>query len=291
MALIAAAPDPRRTVYAILWMVAAGGVTALLNAMLKRLAIDISPFVAMALVYTVSAVVLSPVIVRRRQCLHVGRRPGMQIVRGVCHWVGVCLWFYSLPHLTLAQTIAIGYISPILVMLGACLWLGESWKWGKWLGAIGGLLGVALIVWPALSLGSPLYIVLMSASALFFAVSFLFAKTLTRTEHPLSLVWWQAVVVGGLSIPFLASTSPSLVIEHFLPALAAALLMLLSNYCFAQAFTLADISESQPAKFLDLIWAICIGAVFFGDQLGLNTVFGACVILAAFLAGNLLRKA
>jgi drug/metabolite transporter (DMT)-like permease len=51
------------------------------------------------------------------------------------HTVGLCMWFIAIPHITLADTTAIGFTGPIFIMLGAVLVFKEPMRWERWVAA------------------------------------------------------------------------------------------------------------------------------------------------------------
>jgi drug/metabolite transporter (DMT)-like permease len=54
-----------------------------------------------------------------------------------------------------------------------------------------------------------------------------------------------------------------------------------AHYCATQAFRVADVSATQPVRFLDLIWATLMGFLVFGDVPTTATLLGGLVIFAA----------
>ena len=69
--------------------------------------------------------------------------------------------------------------------------------------------------------------------------------------------------------------------QVWLTALVSAVFTVIGNYCLTKAFTVADISASQPAKFLELVWASILGWFVFGDHLEHTTLVGGVIILIA----------
>ncbi len=53
------------------------------------------------------------------------------------------------------------------------------------------------------------------------------------------------------------------------------------HYCLTRAFVLADLSVTQLIKFLELIWAVLMGLVIWGETPGVTTLVGGAVIFAA----------
>jgi drug/metabolite transporter (DMT)-like permease len=55
------------------------------------------------------------------------------------------------------------------------------------------------------------------------------------------------------------------------------------HYCMTRAFRVADISATQPIKFLELVWAALLGVIVFDTAPTGATVLGGLVILASTL--------
>jgi drug/metabolite transporter (DMT)-like permease len=60
--------------------------------------------------------------------------------------------------------------------------------------------------------------------------------------------------------------------------LAAGVLGSCAHYCATQAYRVADVSATQPVRFLDLIWATLMGFIVFGDLPTSSTMLGGLVI-------------
>ena len=69
-------------------------------------------------------------------------------LRGALHVLGVVAWFYAMSRITVAEVTAIGFLNPIMVTIGAALFLGEKVGWKRYGAIIAGFLGVLLIVKP-----------------------------------------------------------------------------------------------------------------------------------------------
>jgi drug/metabolite transporter (DMT)-like permease len=53
------------------------------------------------------------------------------------------------------------------------------------------------------------------------------------------------------------------------------------HYCLTRSFKAADISATQSAKFLDLVWSALMGYLLFSDVPSLSTIAGGMLISAA----------
>jgi drug/metabolite transporter (DMT)-like permease len=204
-----------------------------------------------------------------------------QFTRGGVHTMGLCLWFIAVPHITIADTTAIGFTGPIFIMLGAVLVFKEPMRWERWLAAAIGLGGVLIVVAPKLSGGGGLYALVMLASAPVFAASFLMTKALTRYERTEVIVLWQSISVALFSLPLALWHWQAPTAAQWLLCLLCGILGSAGHYCLTRSYAAADISATQSVKFLDLVWATLIGWLAFSDEPSRSTLIGGVVICAS----------
>ena len=269
-----------------LWMAASGFIFILLNALMKKLSHELDPWLVGFLRYLVGAVVmLGPALRLGARALR-SNAPRWQFVRGLFHAGGMMLWFAALPFVTLAELTAIGFSGPIFICLGASLFLGERMSLARWTAVLVGFSGVLIVVqpWaPGGFAGISHGMLLMLASAPVFAGSFLVAKALTRHDpSDVGVLWphlWVSILLVGFAVYYW--TPPSLAQWSLL--VACGFLGAGGHYCMTRAFREADISATQPIKFLELVWAALLGFAVFGTLPTGATVLGGIVILASTL--------
>ena len=265
----------------MLWTVAAGIVFSGLNTVMRAMAQQLDPLQTQFLRHVFGLLAMLPVVLR----LGIGRyRPNglnVQLARGVVHTVGISLWFIALPQLPLADVTAIGFTGPIFIMLGAALFFGERMVAARWVAALIGFVGVLVVVGPKLSGGGGGYALVMLAASPVFAASFLITKAMTRRDSPSVIVVWQSLTVTFFSAPLalLNWSWPSATQWGWFAA--AGVLGSLGHYFLTRSFAAADISATQPIKFLDLVWASVMGLLVFGDRPSVTSLAGGAVILAS----------
>ena len=166
-----------------MWVSFAGLQFVLLNTLVRALTLHMHPFQAQFLRYIFSVVVMLPLVVHAGWAAYRPQRIGGQFARGAMHTAGLMLWFTALPRIPMADTTAIGFTSPIFIMLGAYLVFHEAMRWERWLAAAIGFSGVVIVVGPKLSSDGGVYSLLMVASSMVFAASFLMTKALYELER------------------------------------------------------------------------------------------------------------
>jgi len=273
--------DP--TVRGLLWSVAAGLLFVVLNTLMRTMALQLSAFQTQFLRYLLGLGVMLPLVARGGLAAYRPKNISGQFTRGAIHTFGLCLWFLAIPHVTLADTTALGFTGPIFIMIGAALVFHEPMRWERWAAALAGFAGVLIIVGPQLSGSGGLYTLVMLASAPVFAASFLVTKALTRYERPDVIVLWQSITVTVLSLPLaLAQWQWPTALQWFIFLLCGGL-GTAGHYCLTRSFSVADISATQSVKFLDLVWACALGWLVFGDLPSQWTLVGGAVICTSTL--------
>lgn len=273
-------------VRALLWAAAAGLVFTLLNALMRLLALQLDPFLTQFLRYLFGFVVLLPWLLRHGVGAYRPQSPAGQFWRGAVHTVGLMLWFAALPHIPLADTTAIGFTTPIFIMLGAWWFLKEPMRWERWAATGIGFVGVLVVLGPALlaaagGRGSGAAHLLMLASAPVFAASFLITKVLTRSESTGVIVFWQALTVTLFSLPLALLHWQWPTAWQWAGFVLCGVLGSSAHYCLTRSFSGADISATQSLKFLELLWAALLGFALFSDVPTSTTLAGGALITAA----------
>ncbi|UYN99390.1 MAG: DMT family transporter [Devosia sp.] len=215
------------------------------------------------------------------------QRTGLVVVRALCLVVATLFMGLALQLMPLAETTAIIYLSPIMVVLLARPILGEQIGLFGWIGAIGGFVGVLLIVRPGGGL-DPLGVVFALCNVGVTVAYYLLSRILARSEKTLALLFYSALagaVCFGLLAPwYWFGTMPSaldLLLFASLGVLAA-----LGHYCFTAAYRHAPASVLAPISYAHLLWAGVLGWIVFNqfpDAIGLAGMglIGAAGVLVA----------
>ncbi len=80
--------------------------------------------------------------------------PVGHLKRGTIGIVSMGFGFYGLLHLPLPEAIALGYATPLVAVIFAAVFLGETVRIYRWSAVLFGIVGVAIVSWPKLTLFS-----------------------------------------------------------------------------------------------------------------------------------------
>ncbi len=200
--------------------------------------------------------------------------------RGMIHTLGVILWFFAMTNITLAEVTAINYLNPLFVTVGAVFVLGETLHKGRIIAIMVALAGAFVILRPGFRELLPGHFAMLGA-AVFFAGSYLITGRLMGRVTPLIVVAMLSLTVTIGLAPFAAAVWVTPQIDELAWMLAVAAVATMGHYTMTKAFASAPMTVTQPVTFLQLLWSVLLGALFFAEPVDGWVVLGGVVILGA----------
>jgi len=269
-----------RPVKGVFWMFVTGLLFVAVTALVKYNGTRIPAAESAFLRYSMGLVFLLPMINAMRQSQLTIRQHKLFWLRGIAHTGGVSLWFYAMARIPIADVTAMNYLTPIYVTLGAALFLGEKLALRRILAVVAALVGALIILRPGFREVGMGHLAMLFA-AVFFATSYLVAKLMSDETNPAIVVTMLSITVTiGLAPLALANwvtpTGSELVVLFAVAALATA-----GHYTMSMAFAAAPVTVTQPVSFLQLVWAVLLGAVVFGEGVDPWVVIGGLVIIGS----------
>ncbi|KXF91760.1 DMT family transporter [Phaeobacter inhibens] len=209
-------------------------------------------------------------------------RLGLHLIRNAAHFTGQNLWFFAVTLIPLAQVFALEFTSPLWVLMLSPMLLGEALTKPRVLAAALGFIGILIVARPSpesLNLG----VIAAASSAVFFALTIMFTKRLTRHEPISSILLWLTLMQLGMG---LAISGWDGVIA--IPNAATALWLLVigcagltAHFCMTKALAIAPATVVVPIDFARLPTIAVAGMLIYGEALNLWILLGAAVIFCA----------
>lgn len=211
-------------------------------------------------------------------------RRGLVVMRACTLVIASLCVGLALKRMPLAETTAISFLAPMLVVLFAKPLLGEKIGRLGWVAAIGGFMGVLLIARPGGGL-DVWGIVFALFAVLANAAYQILSRLLASTERAVTLLFYTALagsIVFGLALPwFWENKAPShLDLALFLGMGACGGL---GHYLFTLAYQYAPASLLAPVLYIQLIWAALLGWVIFGSTPDHTSIVGMIIVAASGL--------
>ena len=252
------------------------------TALVKYLGNDMPAAQSAFLRYFLGLVFLLPLVSALRREVFSGRTLGLLALRGIIHAFGVILWFYAMTQIPMAEVTAMNYLSPIYITLGAALFLGEKLAARRVIAVLIAFAGALIILRPGLREISPGHIA-MIGTAIFFAASYLIAKIMSGQMAPAIVVAMLSITVTVCLAPFAwAVWVPPTAAQIFWLFLVAAFATA-GHYTMTLAFAAAPVTVTQPVTFLQLVWAVILGVIVFGEPADGFVILGGMVIMGSVL--------
>ena len=203
------------------------------------------------------------------------------LFRNLAHFTGQNLWFYAVTVIPLAQVFALEFTSPIWVIVLSPLVLGERLTLVRAFAAIMGFIGILIVARPDMA-GLNTGVITAASSAIFFALTIMLTKRLTRNEGITSILFWLTVMQlvmgiimagwdGDIALPD-SRTGPWV--------LLIGCAGLLAHFCLTNALAIAPATVVVPIDFIRLPTIAVIGMLVYGEAIDVWVLVGATVIFA-----------
>lgn len=230
--------------------------------------------------FVIGLVFLSPALVMALRAGLPRGTPKLILGRGVLHVIAVTLWFYAMARLPVAEVTAIGYLNPIVVTVGAAVFLGEKLAFRRIAAIVVALIGALVVLRPGVREISDGQLAQLGAATCF-GLSYLIAKRLSSVMSAAGLVALLSLTVTIGLAPFaIASWIQPTFAQLFQLAIVAGFATL-GHYSMARAFAAAPLTVTQPVTFLQLVWATLLGVIAFGEPVDPYILIGGAMIIGA----------
>ena len=209
--------------------------------------------------------------------------------RGVLGFLGLSCVYAAVTHLPLAEATVLQYLHPAITALLAGLFLGEALTGRLFAATATSLLGVVLVARPEFLFGSgagaldPLWVGVALGGAFFSASAYVVVRRLSRTEHPLVIVFYFPLVTLPLAIPTML---PQFVMPQgaeWLILLGVGVATQIGQVSLTRGLSQLPAATGTALSYLQVVFAAAWGYLFFSERLdGWTLLGGSLVVLSAF---------
>lgn len=208
--------------------------------------------------------------------------PGLHVWRAVFQVMTAAFFFTSLQYIGLAEATALTDTNPVLITLGAALFLGEKLGPRRIFGILAALTGAMIVIRPGAGVFS--WAALLPLAAAFsFAANSLLTRRIGRYETVWTAMLWGGVLgtlAFSTTLPFVWQPIPAADIPMFVLIGAIGTL---GQLCMIRALSIAEAGMVAPFSYLGIVFATLWGMLFFGEFPDRWTILGALVIAGAGL--------
>lgn len=266
----------------ILLVLASIAMFTLMDALAKHLSQDYPPLQVVWTRYAGQTVLVSLLFLPRMGSVLRTRRPGLQLLRSLLQFGATVFFFLSLAYIGLAEATAITDVNPVLITLGAALFLGERLGPRRIAGVIMALIGALIIIRPGMGVFQPAAL-LPLACATCFAGYALATRFVGDTEPPATSLMYSAMFgTIATSVMMIWWFEPIAVADLWGFALIG-VIGTAGQFLLIRAYTIAEAGAIAPFGYVGILYATIWGIVFFDEWPDSWTIVGALVIAGAGL--------
>lgn len=201
-------------------------------------------------------------------------------LRGFAHAIAIIFWFYAMARIPIADVTALNYLNPIYVTVGAAIFLKEALPPRRLIAVCIALLGALIILRPGMREIESGHLAML-LTAVLFAISYLTTKVLSGEASATVIVGMLSIIVPIVLLPFAWAVWVPVSLENLGWLFLVACFATAGHYTMTMAFAAAPLTVTQPVTFLQLIWAVLLGALAFGEAIDVWVIVGAAVIMAS----------
>ena len=230
--------------------------------------------------YTGQTVIVTLVFLPQLRRLLRTRYPGLQAARSLMQFGATAFFFVSLGYVGLAEATAITDLNPVLITLGAALFLGEKLGARRIFGVCAALFGALVIIRPGFGVFQPAAL-LPLCCAICYAGFALATRWVGRDESPSTSLIYSAMfgtLATTILLPFI--WQPIAMADLWGFVLIGALGSV-AQFFLIRAFTIAEAAAIAPFGYVGILFATGWGILLFDEWPDGWTVIGALVIAGA----------
>ncbi|KAB2655950.1 DMT family transporter [Brucella tritici] len=196
------------------------------------------------------------------------------LIRGALMGFGGLCFFTAVKYMPLADAMAVFFAEPLILTLFSAIFLKEKVGWRRF-SAVGiGLIGTMIVIQPSFEIFGAVSL-LPLATAVTFAIYLILNRKYGAKESPLVMQFYAGVggwMFAGVAMIFgtaagLGDLSFGLPhgIQPWLLLLLLGTIGTVSHLMVVQAFKLAPASVLAPFQYLEIVNAVLVGLIVFGD--------------------------
>ena len=204
------------------------------------------------------------------------------ITRSIINVPMMILGFAALMYIPLDQIKAIGFLSPILVVILSVIFLKERIYLIRTFSLILGFIGVIIILRPGIieiSIGA--YMVL--TSTLLWSTVIIITKYMSKSDSPMTIITYQYTFVSIFTLPLAIVYWSSFSLSSVFYSLMAAIVGTVLHLCINTSYKLASLTILQPIWFSQLLWATIFSLILFNESVDYFTYIGGSLVFISVL--------
>ncbi len=207
-------------------------------------------------------------------------------------WSSVCasiLAIYAFTNLPIAEAYALIFLVPFSITVFSVILLGEKVHWQRWLLLGIGFAGIMLVIRPGFREVNLAHFAGLGI-AFFAGISVTLTRRLAPTESNMTLMgvlfFWMLFFYSVMMLPGFEMPTGRTMLALFAGGLCSGM----GHLLILRALSLAPANRVGAIQYTQIVWAVTLGVVFFGEFPDLATYAGLGIVamtgLFSFIGGD-----
>jgi drug/metabolite transporter (DMT)-like permease len=213
--------------------------------------------------------------------------PFGHLKRGTIGIISMGFGFYGL--LQLPEAIALGYSLPLVAVVFAAVFLGETVRIYRWSAVLFGIVGVAIVSWPKLTLfreggmeaEQAVGAVCVLLSAVLGGMAMIQVRRLVEEEKTATIVLYFSIIASVFSLATLPFGWRLLDWDSQLFLVAAGFCGGVGQILLTESYRHADVSTIAPFEYTSILLGGIVAYFVFGDVPSGSMLVGTAIVVAA----------
>ena len=204
----------------------------------------------------------------------------IHFIRSSLMFLTMLAFITSLAHLPLVLMYSIAFTSPLMLTIGANLFLGEKVGWRRYTAIIVGFIGVLISLDP---FNEPInkYIILTFLCPLLMSISWLIVRKYGQTENVYSFLIYGKLFLLIFSGFFLITNFISMSLNDFIINFTSGIIRGIGLIFIINSARHLPSSLFAPTQYIQIFAGATLGFMIFGDIPTLNNYLGNILIIGA----------
>jgi len=268
---------------------------ALMSACVKEVSALGIPVLEIVAARAIVSGVISYADIKRKKISLWGHNKPLLIARGMVGAFALMFVYFAVTTLPLAEATVLQYLHPVFTAVLALFFLKEVIQRSTIACIAISLLGLFVIIQPNLQLDSGVQYPWVSIGAgvlgaLGSAIAYIIIKKLTKTDDSSVIIFYFPMIAFPISMILLGG-------DFIMPSLAATGLLILvgiftqiGQVGLTKALNSADASKATGYAYVQVLFSVLIGWVYFSEVPVMTTVIGGSLILFGALVNVLWKR-
>lgn len=210
------------------------------------------------------------------------RHPRLHLLRSATQLGATGFFFTSLNYIGLAEATALTDINPVLITLGAALFLGERLGPRRIAGVIAAMIGAMIVIRPGMGVFTPAAL-LPLCCAVCYATNAIITRKVGSTETAWTSMLYASLFGTLVTTALLPGSWMPIPLSDLPVFIAIGCLGTAAQLALIRSFSIAEASSVAPFGYAGIVLATIWGILLYGEYPDMLTIIGASIIVIAGL--------